>query len=484
MQDRAGGAPALGLHLRVSLDSDGLAVVTPSLGRTSLTPLPSVKRGKPWKTVSRGSTVVKIYCARAKRHGRPQGPFTIAWRDSAHGHRQRAMRSQANLALAFADQKATELANGETWKQSMGANDYASYLRALELLARIGGPPLEVAVGIYTQCVQKLVGMRSTASVTDAVDFFLQSHPAGVASKNIPELVQDLLAARKQCGAKGKPVSDRWVKSLGKQLGRFASRFTGPLQSVGGSEIDTWLNSLGFGPQTRANYRGAVLSLVRYAKFKRCLPREWSQLDEVSAAKPETAEVRKLTPEQLTKLLHIAPQSLVPFIVVAAFAGVRHEEMTGKKKTLLDWSNVDFEQGTIYVPKGAAKTGEDRYVPMSENLAAWLLRYARPNGRICELKNSSNALTRAKRRAGIPTGRGQTRNTLRKSFISYQVAKGTAISQVAEEAGTSVGKIRKHYLRRAAPREAERWFAIWPLHADIVQQDFGSAFGAGRRKAS
>lgn len=243
----------------VTLDTHRQAViVTPAEGE-SRKQNPATTRKKPIR-VNRGSTTVKIYGA---------GPYTIAWRDRAGAGRQRAVRATLADAKTFADDKAVELANGETWKQQMGAADYASYLRARELLAQIGSPPLEVAVGIYTQCVQMLATHFPTLPPShsptpeEAIRYFVEHRPAGVIVKNIPDLVADLLTARKKRGRRGLPISQRWAVALTQQLELFAQKFQGPLDAVSGSEIETWLDSLKVGPHTWSNYRGAILQLAR-----------------------------------------------------------------------------------------------------------------------------------------------------------------------------------------------------------------------------
>jgi len=134
---------------------------------------------------------------------------------------------------------------------------------------------------------------------------------------------------------------------------------------------------------------------------------------------------------------------------------------------LLDWQDFDWEEKTIYIGKGAAKTGRDRVVDLPDNLIAWLLPYRKTKGRICELANTSNALCALRKRAGII---GNKRNALRKSFISYKKALTQNIEAVADQAGNSPGIIRKNYLRSDTrmKRAAERWFSIMPTRADVL----------------
>src|SRR6266446_6078357 len=156
----------------------------PGVGSVRVTPALRRRRGKPWKLVTRGSTAVKIYATRKR------GPYTIAWRDSAAGRRQRAMRSDPFVAVSFAEQKATELANGEAWRGHLTQADWASYQRALQILAPLK-QALELAEGIYTDAAQKL---PQGISLQEVVRVYLEHQPAGGVPQSIPDLVTSLLA--------------------------------------------------------------------------------------------------------------------------------------------------------------------------------------------------------------------------------------------------------------------------------------------------
>lgn len=402
-----------------------------------------------------GSVEVPIY-------GRAPGPYTIAWREQAGGPRHRVMRSDFAKAKKFAKEKATDLANGETIRLALGPADLGSYMRAREVLLPTG-IPIELAAAEYASAHAKLGGR----SIAEAIDFFLENRPAGISNKTVPEIVAEMLDRQDQAAE----VGERWADSLKGQLKRFADKFQGPLHTVRAAAINDWLRQQGSSAHTRLNYRGAVLQLVRYARGNGHLPSTWNELTPalVPVPKLKQIEIKILTPEQLVSLLAVAPQNLIPFLCIAAFAGVRHEEMASKSKPRLDWRDIDLEAGLIYIPIGVAKKGEDRNVPMSANLIAWLTPHAKRNGPICDLSNASNSLTRAKKKAKLDAGKNETRNTLRKSFISYRKEITKNIAQVADEAGNSVAKIKSNYKKSIPASEAKRWFDIWPTSAGVIQ---------------
>ena len=440
------------LRFQVHADRAGVRVAATDPSRKKK------KRGKPWKLIPRGSTVVKIYARRRKR--RPPGPFTIAWRDSAGGHRQRAMRSDPFVAVSFAEQKATELANGEAWRAHLSQADWASYQRALQILAPTG-QPLELAVSVYTDFVQKL---PAGVTPTELLRFFLEHQPAGITPLNLPALVTDLIAKKRLFGR-----GDKWLGTLEQQLTRFAGKFDCPLHALRSHEINSWLDSLGVGLRTRKNYRDAVRELARYAKAEGQLSKAWDELPDKIDLPP--VEVQVYTSEQLVKLLAATHPSMLPFTALQAFAGIRHEEMTGTK-ALLDWRDIQLERGLIKIKKTVGKTKKQRLIEMHPNLMAWLRPHAKVNGPVCELTQSANALVLAKQRAGLPSARGELTNALRSSFISYRLAETNDIGLVAREAGNSPNIIREHYLELVTKAEGKRWFDIWPTQAEILQLNF------------
>jgi integrase len=414
--------------------------------------LPSPR--KPLKLVPAGSVVVRIY-GKKNSDGEKLGPFTIAWRDSAQAPRRRAMRSQWKSALSFAETKATRLANNEAWRDSISQLDWQVYTESVETLSRAGLP---------------------ARSLLDAAQLLASSALRTPAPpvRTIPDLVTDLLQDKTGL------IGARWRRALKGHLDRFSQSFTGPLHALASADINAWLRQLAVGPRSRHNYRAAIEQLVRFAQANGQLDRSWKELDHVPDPKLKPIEIKILSPEQCTKLLAArqaaeengrAQRSLVPFLALQAFAGVRHEEMRGEK-ALLDWRNIDLDARQVYVPKTVAKTGRDRTVPMSDNLAAWLAPYLKRNGPICELSNTSSALCRAKKSAGLACGKNQTRNTLRKSYISYRLALTKNAAQVAEEAGNSVAKIRTNYGRPLPVTEGKRWFDIWPTQAEVLQLNF------------
>lgn len=447
-----------GAHLHLTIP-DGATVDTVTDSPTyRLTDSPAPARS-PQRPLLIHDGLVKLYRRTwwDKRRGKTYPSVMLIWRDHAGRHREK--RATLPAAKKRAEHIVTRILNGQASMLALRPSDQAAYTRALELLAPTG-KTLELAVSEYAEAM-KILG--PACSLSDAARFYMEHRPAEAEPKDIAGLVAEIIQRKRQ------KKNGRWVDSLEQQLDLFAGHFHGPVHLLRAHELSAWLDGLKVGERTRRNYRDAIRTLIRFAQDHRYLARDWDELRHVEEPEIRPGQVVTLTPDQLTRLLAVAPENLVPFIAITAFAGVRHEEMTSHKKHRLDWRDIDLEAQTLYIQKDVAKTGADRLVPLPPNLVAWLKRYAQPNGPVCRLANSSNALARAKRKAGISTGRNETRNSLRKTFISARLAITKNAAQVAEEAGTSTAKIRTNYKRPLPEPEAKRWFGIYPTHADIVQ---------------
>lgn len=404
--------------------------------------------------------------------GRAPGPFTIAWRELG-GARKRSMRSTWSKAKAFAETKAVHLANLQTGLEQLSPVDAASYFRFLEI-TRPTGKPIELIAGEYTESLQLLRDAGfSQLSILEATRFYIENRPRVATPQPLSRVVQEYLDERKG------HLSKDHHHHRSHQLAKLSAFYTGPIHQLQRVDVDLWIRSLGVGPRTRCGYREAVRELVRHAEASGYVGPNNPLLARGKSTRQPVQEIKILTIDQVTDLLSIrhhdeetgrAQKSLIPFLALQVFAGLRHSEAAR-----LDWRDIHLEERSIYVPKSIGKGGRARVVPISDNLAAWLRDHIRRSGPITSLKQISGALTKAKKRARIPAGDNETRNVLRKTFISYRKAAIQNIAQVAEEAGNSVGIIHKHYGRPIPQAEGKRLFEIWPTTAGVLQLNFNLA---------
>ncbi|HVX56939.1 MAG TPA: site-specific integrase [Candidatus Saccharimonadales bacterium] len=432
-----------------------------------------------------GAVTVKLYryTWRDKKRGRTYVKFAVT--QGSGRRRVREYHADQEVAARRAQEIADAIANGQVGLGTVSPADWATYTRAQELIRPLG-KTLELAASEYAQALATLKASRSTLTTVPTlqavVDFWVLHHPAGGDTLTCPKILEEMIAARRQDGASKNTLDD-----YRSRLGRFVQDFTGPISAIGPQDLDAWLAKLPVSRRTRNNYRGNLVDFYAFARRRAYVPKDWAPMASVPKLKNEPVRIEIFTPEEIAKLLaarvHLEAEynrkhpgrpikTLIPYLAIAAFAGVRNEEMCrgldghGKQLPRLDWAQVDLEAGDIEILKSVAgKTGRSRLFVMSDNLRAWLKGYAKPNGPVCPFGNVVNALLDTARAAGVPW----KDNGLRKSFISYRYAECGNIGQVAREAGTSPQKISSNYEKPAPKREAKRWFNVHPASADILQ---------------
>ncbi|MEQ1859389.1 MAG: site-specific integrase [Chthoniobacteraceae bacterium] len=287
-----------------------------------------------------------------------------------------------------------------------------------------------------------------------------EKNPKTVA-KTVPEIVEEFLTSKQVEGAGFFHLEDRKYR-----LNRFAAEFKGRIDRVTTHEIEVWLNGLGTGGRTRNNYRNAVLQLFRYARGKRYLPRnEPTAVEDVATAAAGEGEIQIYTAPELRLLLGHAPERLLPFFAIGAFAGLRSQEIMR-----LDWSDIRFEQSFIEVSALKAKTASRRLVPLLPVLAAWLLPLRKRTGHVVGYTRN-DVLSEARTRfcktgiliKGIVFEFTWKPNALRHSFASYRLADLKDAARVALEMGNSPSMLFRNYRELVTEDQAKEWFAQTPL---------------------
>lgn len=366
------------------------------------------------KRIKRGAVTIPIYAT-------PSGGYsawTVSYSDSTGRHRKKFATERA--ATEYAEGVAESILRGQAFARSFSDREAASMARALELLTPTG-KSLELACAEYAEAHAQRLAI----------------HP-----RTARDVLDEMLAQKRQDG-----LSAVYLKELTIRLGKFADAFTGSLASITGEAVDAWLRAMPLGARTRNNYRTAIVTLAAFAKAKKYLAKEWSEMDAVGTAKESQAKIEILTPREFRKLLDAAPYGLRGFLCIAAFAGLRHEEILR-----LDWADVRKDH--IEVHAANAKTASRRLAPMPPNLRD-LLAAAPKSGPVC-----SGVVHMKLRRLADKIGMVWKHNALRHSFISYRVASIQDVAQVALEAGNSPRMIFTNYREVVTPERAGEWFAI------------------------
>ena len=418
------------------MNAAGDKMVTNSGGNPNSHPRKGGKAG-PHATVKFGSASVPIY--RTESKGRVRFILTH-YRD---GKRLRQVFSDLAAAKKEAMFVAQRIQSGMQHVTDLKPHERDNYTKAVELLRDLD-LPLVAAVEDYVQA-RKLAESESLTSMAN--DYRRVFKPL-TRRASVPELVPELIAAKKQDGA-----SKSYVSQLKTVLNRFAEAFSGEILGISSSDIDGWVRGLEVSTSSRNGMLICIKVLFSYARSQNCLPAEQMTVaEQLKKVKIKHDDVSVFTPKQMEKILHAAPMHLIPILAIGAFSGIRMAEINR-----LDWSAVDLERGIIELRADQAKTASRRLVPITDNLRAWIEPLPRKGKvvRHAALHREVTALARALKL-------DWPRNVLRHSFISYRIAIVKSADQVALEAGNSPSIIFKNYRELTTEEEADKWFDILP----------------------
>jgi len=337
------------------------------------------------------------------------------------GQRKLVWRSTLADAKQAASDAIAKIVAGQSEVLSLTNADAHVYLRSREI-ADAAGVPLDVLARESADARALLAGR---ASVLEACRDWLKRNNVAVPLKTVPQACDDCLASlRKDNKSKTR------ISHLSAVFDAFKVDNNIMVSEVTPAIVKPWLSGLKWGERTRRNYRDAIGYLNRWCVASGYLTKGTDWLEGVQNYSADiTSEIQVFTPDELTLLLTKADKSIVPFIAIQAFSGVRHAEVAR-----LDWSEIKLSdiagESFIEVKKSKSKVKKRRLVPVQENLKAWLLNHRKDSGPICEYSNTTKQLLKASAETGVDW----KRNALRKSFISYRLASIADLARVAREA--------------------------------------------------
>lgn len=405
--------------------------------------------------VKAGSIVVKIY-----RRERADGSDGFEVADYSNGKRR--LRSCANeqAALVEAERIAKLMASGDVEAAMMGNREAASYGRAIELL-RPTGIALEIVASHFADAF-KILGADK---IVAAAEFFKRHAADTIIPRTVPEVVAELIASREKKGRAENTVSD-----LRARLNKFADKFACEIANVTTADVQGWLDGLKVEERTRLNYRAKVSQLFNFAEQRGFIIKGANPVAHTEKPQPSEGEIQIYTPTEIHRLLDAASDDFQPCIALGAFAGLRSAEIQR-----LDWKDIDFAKGQITASAKKRGTPSRRFVPMSDNLRAWLQPNAKRSGLVWKPKENNRKLAEdwfsdAQTATSAATADEKKKlkpvewkyNALRHSWISYRVDEVQNVNQVALEAGNSPATIHKHYRELVPKGDAAKWFAVAP----------------------
>jgi integrase len=299
------------------------------------------------------------------------------------------------------------------------------------------------------QCAEKLKAFGKT--LRDAVEFYLPHLEATNRTCTIEELLERLLAAKKQDG-----MSNRYIGDLRSRIGQFARYFKEKrVSEFTFSEVAVWLRSLGVKITTRNNFRRALVVAFNFAKeHGYCTT---NPAEKIKAPVEPKKKVEILSIQDAANLLAHADAQIVPAIALGLFAGLRPESERN-----LDWSHIDFADKQIDIDERNTKRPEsERWIDMSDNLLAWLQPHQKVRGPVFpRIDVYYELLKRARISAGI---KHWPHDALRHSFGTYHYgAHQNAALTMTQMGHTNPKTFFKHYRRKMKKKDALPYWKIEP----------------------
>lgn len=209
-------------------------------------------------------------------------------------------------------------------------------------------------------------------------------------------------------------------------------------------------------PKTFNNRLGYVRTFLNCCRDWKMLPDKIDHAADLVKRRKEPDRIPEIfTPEVAAAALMVLPEYLVPTFVVGNWMGLRpRAELRQVEWEHFDWSPGGHLHVTLAV---ARKTMRERFPPIPDNVRVLLKRWRHAKGKVSG-RGHIEKISKILRKDGII--KRWPADVMRHSYISYQLAAGHGIGQVAEWAGTSEKKIRKNYRRPLRKQDAKKWSAI------------------------
>ena len=405
-------------------------------------------------SIRRGSSVVKIY-----QESKTSGTY---YRVSFYmgGRRCGLNFPDLDKAKAEAEAKAAQLSRGDLDALHITGRDRLIYGRALEAVRPLD-VTLDAAALEYADAKKVLAGF----SLAEAAHFYMRHHGRGIRPKPVAEAVAEMIAAKAENG-----LSASYLADLRYRLGTLAKAFHCNVNAIVPDDLRKFLEGLGLEPRGFNNTLGTIGTFFTFAQDRGWLSSEANLLAGIEKRRKKSVPVEIFTPAEMGDLLAHCSAELRSCLALAAFAGLRSEEILR-----LDWSDVERRPGFIEIAAAKAKTAARRLVPITPNLAQWLALSPRNAERVWrhskawffEATRDTVKRINEKRKPKEPSFTWKA-NALRHSFISYRLADMQDTNRVALEAGNSPRMIFQHYRELCTPVDARTWFALAPEEAANV----------------
>lgn len=198
--------------------------------------------------------------------------------------------------------------------------------RAQEIRTQVeneGRAAFSLAVDIRTEAVRAVEKLKPhNATITEAIDFYIEHALKYRTAPTIAEIVKKLLA-----DATSNHRRERTIKDLASRLGAFVETYgKRRIAEITREELKEWLHDPTLGARSRINYAVKLSQLWNYA-----IAEGWAENNIVASIPrpdPEDTEPEIFTVEQAARLVeHAEKYDLLGYIVLGLFAGLRSAEI-------------------------------------------------------------------------------------------------------------------------------------------------------------
>ena len=371
---------------------------------------------------------------------------------------KRVTRAKKAAIILEAERVATDIENGKIHAGEMTAAELQSFAHARKLLAP-SDPPIHVIVEQWKSLQNKAPGVP----VEELAALWQRTRPRNgethdPGASRVDRLSTAMLQSLEQSAqAAG---STRNLVGFRHDLPRFCKAFgSRRITEVGMEEIQGWLRGLGVGARRQDNLRAELVTFFHFARDRGHLPEALrTEPEKVPKLSKRGSDVSYYHPAELRRLLAAVDEKWLPFLAVAAFAGVRSSEI-GR----LSWEDFDWTERRIFLPANKAlKVRRKRRVPIEDTLFAWLHPWQGASGKLYPQKKPENAWSKYTQILAQAAGMKWRNNNLRHCYGTYQMALTDNAAQVSVWMGNSAGEVLRTYDDVTTPREAKQWQAILP----------------------
>jgi len=322
--------------------------------------------------------------------------------------------------------------------------------------------------------------LEDKATLLEAARFYMERHFPEGGNRTVDELVEEYIESRRRVErrpatlrdirgtlGRGHPARIERPRSgtlLLKPVG-FAADFVGvPVAHVTTADLERWMER--HARKAKATWRGYRVHLVglfNYAKARKYVRENPAE----AIMTPKTSKNAKRRPyvmpvEDVERALRYTAAhvpEMVPYMALCLFAGIRPEECTR-----LDWRQINLERREIDIRADVSKTGDERFIEMSDNLLAWLFPYRKASGTIYFRRAAHERIRRE-------SGARWENDCMRHSFGSYHMAAYENAGKTALQMGhRTIDTTFEHYRRAVRPEDAKRFWSIMPeIKANTIQ---------------